>query len=349
MSAKPSIVTLNTTAATTLHNFYCNSRHEDCDAEKLRITKTAAKLFKSDIQAVSQMKHSYACSHELSSVEEAVSFLPESLQVMLITLFSVKQEPVKSASLGQVIMQATRPRSILAPLQVGLGIQLHHHFASKFLIDSLNKHGFCCSYSEVIKFECNDAVAHFVQYVADNVDHNIQTIDGMNTFHDMGMIDTTTPATANNRHVPWITISAEKISAVGTVNILSFMPTTSGMQSLSYLDIIYNFDTEDSSSLLNELRKLSLSVRSPRPGWSGLMQMVDKGNHPGESSILFLRMIDMDSGIISCVYSTLHFFCQHASCYQVSPVITFDQPLWWKALQAIWSQPENSPLHSVEL
>ena len=112
--------------------------------------KTAAKLIKSDIQAVSQMKDSYACCHELSSVEEAVSFLPESLQVMLNTLFSVKQEPVKLASLGQATMQATRPRSILAPLQVGLGIQLHHHFVSKFLIDSLNKHGFCCSYSEVI-------------------------------------------------------------------------------------------------------------------------------------------------------------------------------------------------------
>ena len=70
---------------------------------------------------------------------------------------------------------------------------------------------------------------HFVQYVADNVDHNIRTSDGMNTFHGMGMIATATPATANNRHVPRITVSAEEISAVGTVNILPFMPTTSGM------------------------------------------------------------------------------------------------------------------------
>ena len=68
----------------------------------------------------------------------------------------------------------------------------------------------------------------------------------MNTFHGMGMIATTTPATANNRHVPWITVSAEEISAVGTVNILPFMPTTSGMKSLSYSDIIYDFDMEDS-------------------------------------------------------------------------------------------------------
>ena len=26
---------------------------------------------------------------------------------------------------------------------------------------------------------------HFVQYVADNVDHNVRTLDGFNTFHDI--------------------------------------------------------------------------------------------------------------------------------------------------------------------
>ena len=53
VSGKSNIVTLKTTAATILHNFYCNFRQEDCDADKRRIIKTAAKLIKSDIQAVS--------------------------------------------------------------------------------------------------------------------------------------------------------------------------------------------------------------------------------------------------------------------------------------------------------
>ena len=122
VSGKSSIVTLKTTAATILHNFYCNSRQEDCDAEKLRIIKTAAKRIKSDIQAVSQMKDSYASCHELSSVEKAVSFLPQSLQVMLNTLFSVKLEPVKLASLGQAIMQATRQMVNISASSGGLGI-----------------------------------------------------------------------------------------------------------------------------------------------------------------------------------------------------------------------------------
>lgn len=64
--------------------------------------------------------------------------------------------------------------------------------------------------------------------LSSNVDHNIRTIDGMNTFHGMGMIAATTPAIVNDRSVPRITVSAEDISAVGTINILPFIPTTDG-------------------------------------------------------------------------------------------------------------------------
>lgn len=69
----------------------------------------------------------------------------------------------KIASIGQAIMQAARPRVLLAPLQVGLGVQLHHHFASHFLIDSLHNYGFCCMLlvgQEVHHFERNAAISH---------------------------------------------------------------------------------------------------------------------------------------------------------------------------------------------
>ena len=31
-------------------------------------------------------------------------------------------------------------------------------------------------------------LGHFVQYMADNIDHNTGTLDGLNTFHGMGLI-----------------------------------------------------------------------------------------------------------------------------------------------------------------
>ena len=63
------------------------------------------------------------------------------------------------ASFGQAIIQATRPRVIIAPLQIGLGVQMHHYFGPKFLINSLNSHGFCSSYTEVKKYEVSAADA----------------------------------------------------------------------------------------------------------------------------------------------------------------------------------------------
>ena len=110
---------------------------------------------------------------------------------------------MKIASIGQAIMQAARPRVLLAPLQFGLGVQMHYHFGSRFLIDALHCHGFSCAYNEVQQFERNAALSYntdipnytseFVQYAADSVDHNSRTLDGHNTFHSMGMIVVITP------------------------------------------------------------------------------------------------------------------------------------------------------------
>ena len=77
--------------------------------------------------------------------------------------------------------------------------------------------------------------------------------------------------------------------------------------------------------------------------------MVHTGDHPGQSSVLLLPMINLDPGNMSCVHSTLKFICEHSARYNVTPIITFDQPLLWKSLQVIEGQPENSPLRSIVL
>ena len=41
----------------------------------------------------------------------------------------------------------------------------------------------------------------FVQYPADNVDHNTRTLNGHNTFNGMGMIAVVTPGTKFSRNV----------------------------------------------------------------------------------------------------------------------------------------------------
>ena len=41
--------------------------------------------------------------------------------------------------------------------------------------------------------------------------------------------------------------------------------------------------------------------------------------------------------------------CEHARKHGVIPVLTFDQPLWWKAFMIIESEPEESNLRGIVL
>ena len=137
---------------------------------------------------------------------------------MLILKFPVNGENTrrKVASIGQSIIQAVRPRAVLAPLQIGLAVQTHYLYRSKFIIDTLCEMGFRSSYGEVLRFEKNaaDCVAPdmlgedidmadtTLLFAADNVDHNVLTIDGRGTFHGMGMIGAMTPGQNTKRIIP---------------------------------------------------------------------------------------------------------------------------------------------------
>ena len=221
----------------------------------------------------------------------------------------------------------TRPRVLLAPLQFGLGVQLYHHFASQFLIDSLHHHGFCCSYQEVQRFEHNAAQSHgtdipnlttgFVQYGADNVDHNIRTLDGYGTFHGMGMIAAVTPETRSVQSIPKAKVTSHDVAVVGRVRICFHKEESYGMSAVTYQKLV-DLKAQDCYENLDVLWKTSIMFGAPRPAWSGMMQFVHQGHHPGKASIMFLPIIDMNPSDTTCIYSTLLFICEHARKHGVT-------------------------------
>ena len=90
-------------------------------------------------------------------------------------------------------------------------------------------------------------------------------------------------------------------------------------------------------------------LRSSRPGWSGMMQAVHQDPHPGKASITFLPMIDLNPNDMSCVYSTLRFVATECKRHEVTPILTFDQPLWWKGQLIIANEPAGGDLHALIL
>ena len=142
MHGKANIVTLRRTASSILHDIHLRQKSNlDPEQEKFEIIDAAAKLALSDLKLVSTSIDDYPNIE--TDVEKHTDFIPSALERFLRILFG------KKAAIGQAIVKATRPRSILAPLQIGLAIQLHHSFSSRFLVDSLHKLGFCSSYQEV--------------------------------------------------------------------------------------------------------------------------------------------------------------------------------------------------------
>ena len=294
---------------------------------------------------------------EIETEDRCLNFLPDTLKLLLEGILTGKDIGMKLASIGQAIMQAARPRVLITPLQVGLAVQLHHHFASRFLIDSLHRHGFCCSYQEVQRFGQNAAVdqgtqipnhtSEFVQYVADNVDHNIRTLDGNDTFHGMGIIASVTPGTKHSQLVPRKTVNPDDLSTTGRIQI-QHRGLASEAVEIKYNSIVIK-KAQDPTANLDILWKTSLLFGSSRPAWSGMMQLSHRGNHPGQSSVTFLPMIDMNSSDPTCIFSTLKFVSEHARQHNVTPIISFDQPLWWKALMIIMSEPLGSDLCNIVL
>lgn len=172
-------------------------RNNDSKKESERVMIAAAKLVREEIRARNYNKDVYPGINEIKSSEECGDFLTPSLRVFLETL--IKDE-LKCDVIGQAITQAARPNSVISPLLFGLGIELDHVFGSKWLTEELSSFGLSITYNEVQLFKQSILQQQTLQslspppfptlgqYIADNADSNIRTLDGTGTFHGMGII-----------------------------------------------------------------------------------------------------------------------------------------------------------------
>ena len=72
---------------------------------------------------------------------------------------------------------------------------------------------------------------------ADNADHNVRTLDGLGTFHGMGIIAALTPGMKQTRSVPRIFATAEDVAAVGKIDIPYFNKPLKSILSMVYQDL----------------------------------------------------------------------------------------------------------------
>ena len=164
-------------------------RKTDSTKDAYRIINAAAKLIREELHAGTYSSVEYPSDCEIKDIEKAKEFMP-----------LIPSSQIKQVSIGQAVMQAMRPKTVMAPIMFGLGVEMDHVFGSKWLIDKLHKLGFSISYDEVILFKQSVVQEEdseilmpptdqtFTQWASDNADHNIHTLTEEGTFHGMGII-----------------------------------------------------------------------------------------------------------------------------------------------------------------
>ena len=203
LNGKQNILCFRSMANYVLHRTWYAERKENVEDEAKRIVEAAAKLIRTQLQSIIYHADIYPSDEDIQNMEKGLNLLPPLLLLMLKTLVpNVKQQ----ISIGQCITKAAKPRSFLPPVLFVLGVEMDHMFGSRWLIDELFRLEFSVSYNEVNRFR--QAVVQsesieqllpetfpgsFSQSVADNVDHNLASIDCCGSFHGMGVMVISTP------------------------------------------------------------------------------------------------------------------------------------------------------------
>ena len=345
-----------------IRQFYKESREEDLEKEKLRLLKVARSLIMEDIACMENLYSTcFPSMQDFNADNAMLEFVPYSLCFFLSGMINSSNESRHIAAIGQAILQASRPRSLLAPLQFGLAVQVNHHFASRFLNDLLHSLGFACSYDVVQSFRKTVAITqgsefsllepgtfgqYHVEFIADNVDHNQITIDGHNTLHAVGMMLTCTPAKTFVAQIERKrNVTAEDIKCAARIQIRQLPGPCFGLSHKVFPSLKPSQVMQvDGPQLLWSLSSL---LEKDRPSWSGFMQAVHVGQHSGVASFHYLPIIDMDPTDRNCIYSTLWFIEEQSSRFNVTAAVTFDEPLFWKATQIQESEVSSSRLRNI--
>ena len=370
LSGKVNVLSRRETSHKLLTDAWYSDRQSDISEERMRVARTAAAIIREDI-----CSSIYDCSIYpiLADIDNlAADQIPETLRVFTDNVTKVCQKAPqgiirKRSAINHAIVAACRPRSFLSSIQIGTSVYLHRKYGSKHLIDILTAMGFCSPYEEARRYlqnvmdaappevDCNA----FLQFVFDNADVNVRTLNGLGTFHATGGIKCVTPAAGVKTNLTVIRGKAQA-SHPSTypfaIPIVPYKhPTSKPLQEITFADLSVLHDIRKCTQSLQHACLLdalwassSLTNVDQQPGWSGFMTASSNASDTFETSrILAVLFINLEASNVTSIYSSLTFACKQSSLHHQPCIVTFDQPLYMKARSMVASQPEGSELKSA--
>ena len=304
--------------------------------------RTAAGLIKAEIDDIKEDRTEYPNISDISCIDKQIRYVPFLLRTFLYEIFKCRKTDMQTriAAVGQSIMQNYRPKTLMAPMQFALTMRVHDDCPG--LLDILFKNGFSLSDHEARLFKscaasyCPDPFStmdgHFGWIIGDNFDHNKITLTGHDTMHVMALMMTKTPSNPPPHRIPRDKKDIMDKNSLTRIDIKNFSKFNPSTETIIYKSIP-NIVADDNRDHLDILWKISLAYKKEKVMWQGYMTAITKGNHTGKASYHFLPMVDLDPNSWKCIYSVLMWAENHCRKYDIVPVFTFDQPIWWNARQ----------------
>lgn len=365
---RKNVLCLRNMASCIINDKWYNDRNGNIADDSTRIVATAAKLVHAQMRESLFEMNEYPVCSAFSNIDATEKWIPS---LLLTFIANVVKNELKRIAICHSIVQAARPKSCISPILFGVGVSLDHMFGSRLLLDVLARLGFSITHDEVGRYkqsivQCNhldlpNSYAHsFTQWSGDNVDHNLKTLDGTGTFHGMGIISMSTPCNRLDLqgHFLETPIKRTKRCSISqlsqnccipiqyycapdkaSLSLLRLKPLSQLLCHSSYamppsvkLDVLYHvgwfFTTAD----------------KPRPSWAGFMHDICPPSDvfPPSSDIRMLPIIDLNPNDMSCIYSTLLFIERQSKHLNLETAcVTFDQPLWLKAVEIVMTKEMN--------
>ncbi|KAK3932952.1 Elongation factor 4, partial [Frankliniella fusca] len=367
-SGGKSVLCFKGTASRILTDNWYAERKADPSAERLRVVKAAAAILRQDIRGAIFNTQQYPTPQQIAGGDTEP--LPVTLQVLVNDVIGGKGKAAtrKAAYIEQCIVSAARPRSYVSPLKHGLALLLHTRYGSRDLLSVLSAVGAVADYADAVCFETSAAHASaecavqpgaFQQYVADNADFDVGTLDGHNTFHVLGMVKSITPSTALTYPEAMTrgqcTAAAKTVSHLAKVPLYMYpAPAVPGLQLIKVAEI--DFSAGESEALhfkrLNAVWLSSFWAEVDNsPGWNGFMSRAFQAEENyAVSKVLPLPFVHLQPSNPSAIYSSLLYASQESSKLgQDHCLVTFDFPLYIKAVDIVYASPSDSNLRATVL
>lgn len=335
------------------------------DLEKRSVISVSAGIIREEIKnTVFKQTDSYPPGHNF--LHDVKTCVPPLLNFFLSELLNYNKQydtdgetkafQAKYYLIAHSILSIIKKASFFSMLQLSIATYVYRKSNTRLLVDFLSKFGVTSSYYNERLFEASAASdlpeaifdEVFVQQVFDNTDHNVRTLDGRETFHCLGGISIYTPA--------------QQVAYVGTIKKLRKMPDSSTLsiqQQIPEKPIGKINEDGLKNIIFTDPKKMSFGklkliepnytvylwgkmLRIPGvPSWKGFFEILSRDSSYVQSHIHFLPFINAPPSQLKTLNTALHYANKQCLAIgQKTCIVTFDQPLYYKARTIIANSKE---------